>query len=96
MVSLSNEMESHSVDGEKSDYMITCKLKQFRLLNRAIVFLYLSVTFFIISGLVSALFYVYGTIPYSLYIALMGVFTALMGLFILIVYSIRAVKLKSI
>ena len=65
MVSLSKEMGLDNLEGEKVNYLIARKLKQFRLLNKAIVFLYLSVAFFIISGLVSALFYIYETVPFS-------------------------------
>ncbi len=94
LVALSNEITTLIQDSNNGQ-LIQRKLKQLRLLNGAMVFLYISVASFVISGLISGLFETTGTkLNFSIYITIIGIVSALLGLIALILYSFRAVKIR--
>ncbi|GAA4275851.1 DUF2721 domain-containing protein [Aquimarina mytili] len=94
LVALSTEIKSLIAD-TNSEQLIERKLKQLKLLNNAMVFLYISVACFVISGLVSGLFISTGAkFNSSIYITITGIIFALLGLIALIIYSFKAVKIR--
>ena len=94
LVALSNEIKSILQDSN-SEMLIHRKLKQLKLLNGAMVFLYASVACFVVSGLISGLFETTGAhFNFSIYISILGIASALFGLVFLIIYSFRAVKIR--
>jgi ABC-type multidrug transport system permease subunit len=95
MIDLSREIKSLISDNEESSRLIERKLRQLKLINRAMAFLYLSVAFFVISALVSGVSAHAGVaIGFSIYALFGGIFLSLLSLISLMVYSFRAVKLR--
>ncbi|GAA4272759.1 DUF2721 domain-containing protein [Aquimarina gracilis] len=94
LIALSNEIKN-LIQDSNNQRLIQRKLKQLKLLNGAMVFLYLSVACFMISGLISGLFRIVETkMNFSVYMAIIGIVSALLGLIALIVYSFKAVKIR--
>ncbi len=95
LVGLSAEIKGLLEDEKVLATLMQRKLRQLKLLNTALVFLYISVGFLVIAGLVSGLREA-GAIDVGITIYLMfsGIICLLMALVGLIVYSIKAVKLR--
>ena len=91
-------LEIKGLLSEHHDYkdLLKRKLMQLKLINLAMVFLYASVAFFVISGLVAGLYQsthaMSDDIP--IYLSVIGILCCLAALFLLILFSFRAVKIK--
>jgi hypothetical protein len=95
LINLSNEIKALLAETLNDDDLIQRKLHQLKLLNRAMVFLYLAVAFFIISGLISGFFTTLGlTFNSSIYVVILGIICALLALLFLIKFSFKAVKIR--
>ncbi|WP_411030301.1 hypothetical protein [Spongiimicrobium sp. 3-5] len=95
MVALSNEMRMLIADTTTTQILMEKKLRQLKLLNSAMVFLYSSVGFLLVSGLVSGIMQSVGGHNNSfIYITIGGICWALIGLALLVIYSFKAVKLR--
>jgi hypothetical protein len=90
MLTLSNEI-SMMIDHSKDKTIITRKLVQLKLLNMAMVFFYIAVALLLVSAVLNGLYAIEKT---SLYISVVAIFSALVGLFSLVVYSFRAVTIR--
>ena len=90
MVALSNEINQMS-EQSKQKKMISHKLVQLKLLNTAMVFLYVAVAFLLISSVINGLFDLERT---SLYTSVFAIILALIGILSLITYSFRAVRIR--
>jgi FtsH-binding integral membrane protein len=95
MIGLSKEIRRLLADPDEENILIERKLLQMKLINRAMVFLYLSVAAFVVSGLLSG---IAQTISYdattSIYLLIIGMAFAMFALLSLIIYSFRAVKIR--
>jgi len=95
MIDLSTEVRILIHENETTSALIERKLKQLKLINRAMVFLYLSVGGFVISGLLSGIGENVGVhFNFGLYVLFLGIAMAMLALFSLILYSFRAVRLR--
>lgn len=95
MIDLSREIKGLIQEEEVQSALIERKLKQLKLINRAMVFLYISVGNFVISGLLSGIGTNVGlNIEVTVYILFLGILFSLLALISLISYSFRAVKLR--
>lgn len=96
LLGLSNEIKGLIVEQANYHSLLERKLKQLKLLNYAMVFLYVSVAFFVISGLIAGLYQsthvMSGQLP--LYFSGVGIISALVGIVLLIIYSFRAIRIK--
>ncbi|TAI46841.1 DUF2721 domain-containing protein [Flagellimonas allohymeniacidonis] len=96
LLGLSNEIKELIVEQANYLDLLERKLRQLKLLNYAMVFLYVSVAFFVISGLIAGLYenthLMEGQIP--LYFSGIGIISALAALLLLIIYAFRAVRIK--
>jgi predicted ferric reductase len=90
MVTLSHEI-SAMLDAAKEKTIIARKLKQLKLLNMAMVFFYVAVALLLISAVCNGL---YAIDKVSLYISVLAIVFALMGLFALVTFSFRAVSIR--
>ena len=90
MVTLSNEINT-MIESSKQKIIITKKIKQLKLLNMAMVFFYVAVAFLLISAVINGLYTVEKT---SLYISVLAIIFALIGLFSLVIFSFRAVSIR--
>ncbi|WP_379952759.1 hypothetical protein [Dokdonia sp. R78006] len=90
MVALSNEI-NQMIEQSKQKKMISHKLVQLKLLNTAMVFLYVAVAFLLISSVINGLFDLERT---SLYTSVFAIILALIGILSLITYSFRAVRIR--
>ena len=93
---LSQEIKNLISEHAEYKTLLKRKLKQLKLLNLAMVFLYASIAFFVISGLVAGLYQstniMGGEVP--IYLLLIGILCCLAAIFLLIIFSFRAVKIK--
>ena len=93
MVTLSNELSGLIKENSKDESIILRKLLQLKILNRAMIFFYISVACLAIAGLI-------GGLQYNLindnatYISIIGILIMLLGLVSLIIYSYRAVSIR--
>ncbi len=95
LVNLSTEIKTLIAEVTIDQDLIKQKLKQLKLLNSAMVFLYVAVACFVISALVSGIYKSLEThFDSGIYITIVGIISALLGLIALIVYSFRAVKIR--
>ena len=95
LVALTNEIKERIHDPKTSKALMNRKLLQLKKLSAAMVYLYISVACFIVSGLIMAINQTYGThVNISIYIAIAGIACALLGLVQLIIYSYRAVRIR--
>ncbi len=95
MIDLSREIKSLITDNEEESLLIERKLKQLKLINGAMAFLYLSVASFVLSALLSGLSSQSGIkFTIHIYALFTGIIFSLMALFSLMIYSFRAVKLR--
>lgn len=90
MVTLSNEI-SAMLDTAKAKTIIVRKLKQLKLLNMAMVFFYVAVALLLVSAVCNGL---YAIDKASLYISVLAIVFALLGLFSLVLFSFRAVSIR--
>lgn len=95
LVNLSSEIKGF-IDQEGADpILIQRKLKQLKLLNSAMVFLYIAVACLVIAALVSGIYKsAESNFDSAIYITISGIISALLGLLALIVYSFKAVKIR--
>jgi len=95
MIDLSREIKSLITEKEEESMLIERKLKQLKLINGAMAFLYLSVAFFVISALLSGISAHSGVeLCISVYALFAGILFSLLALISLMLYSFRAVKLR--
>ncbi|PKV52887.1 MULTISPECIES: DUF2721 domain-containing protein [unclassified Aquimarina] len=95
LVNLSTEIKTLIVEVTLKEALIKRKLKQLKLLNSAMVFLYVAVASFVVSALISGVYKsVETSFDSAIYITIAGIISALLGLIALIVYSFRAVKIR--
>lgn len=95
MIDLSGEVRLLIKENTATSLLIERKLKQLKLINQAMVFLYLSVGGFVISGLLSGVSENLGSHNNAgLYILFLGMTLAMLALLSLMVYSFRAVRLR--
>ncbi len=95
LVNLSTEIKTLIAEVTIDETLIKQKLKQLKLLNSAMVFLYAAVALFVISALISGVYKSVETnFDSAIYITIVGIISALLGLIALIIYSFRAVKIR--
>ncbi|AXT56613.1 DUF2721 domain-containing protein [Aquimarina sp. AD1] len=95
LVNLSTEIKTLITEDIIKEQLIERKLRQLKLLNSAMVFLYIAVASFVISALVSGIYKSIDTdFNATIYITIAGITSALLGLIALIIYSFRAVKIR--
>ncbi len=95
LVNLSTEIKTLIAEVTIDQDLIKQKLKQLKLLNSAMVFLYAAVALFVISALISGVYKSAETnFTSAIYITIGGIISALLGLIVLIIYSFRAVKIR--
>jgi len=90
MVTLSNEI-STMIEHSKEKTIINRKLTQLKLLNMTMVFFYVAVALLLISAVLNGL---YTIEKVSLYISVLAIISALIGLFSLVIYSFRAITIR--
>lgn len=90
MIALSNEIDS-IIELNKDSAIIRRKLAQLKLLNKAMVFFYIAIASLLISAILKGLFNLEET---TFFISAFAVVLALIGLFLLILYSFRAVRIR--
>ncbi len=95
LVNLSTEIKTLIAEITIDEGLIKQKLRQLKLLNSAMVFLYSAVALFVISALISGVYKSAETnFDSAIYITITGIISALLGLIALIIYSFRAVKIR--
>lgn len=95
LVNLSTEIKTLITEDSTKGKLIERKLRQLKLLNSAMVFLYIAVASFVISSLVSGIYKSIQTdFNATIYITIAGIISALLGLITLIIYSFRAVQIR--
>ncbi|WP_109302675.1 DUF2721 domain-containing protein [Aquimarina sp. AU474] len=95
LVNLSTEIKTLITETAMEEELIKQKLKQLRLLNNAMVFLYVAVACLVISALISGILKsIEANFDSGIYITIAGIISALLGLITLIIYSYRAVKIR--
>ncbi|SEL71295.1 Protein of unknown function [Aquimarina amphilecti] len=95
LVNLSTEIKTLITEDPIKEKLIERKLRQLKLLNSAMVFLYVAVASFVISALVSGIYKSFKiNFNATIYITIAGIISALLGLIALILYSFRAVKIR--
>lgn len=90
MIALSNEIDS-IIELNKDSAIIRRKLAQLKLLNKAMAFFYTAIASLLISAILKGLFNLEET---TFFISAFAVVLALIGLFSLILYSFRAVRIR--
>ena len=90
MVALSNEINT-MIKNSSERTIIIKKLSQLRLLNMTMAFFYVSVALLFISVVTSGLYNLEIT---SLYISVLAITLAIIGLLLLVIYSFRAVVIR--
>ncbi len=92
MLALNTEISSLVSQGGKFEKVIQLKLAQLKRLSVSIVFQYVGVCLFLVSGISSALFPQAGKLPG--WILLSGVFVLSFSILLLLVYSVKAVTIR--
>ncbi len=90
MIALSNEIDG-IIELNKNSAIIRRKLAQLKLLNKAMVFFYIAIALLLTSAILKGLFNLEET---TFFISAFAVVLALIGLFSLILYSFRAVRIR--
>lgn len=90
MITLSNEIDS-KIEKTKNSAIIHRKLAQLKLLNKAMVFFYITIALLLSSAIFKGLF---NLEQVTFFISAFAVILALIGLFLLILYSFRAVRIR--
>lgn len=95
MLMLSNEINTIINNKSGDESIISRKLSQLKLLNRSMVFFYISVACLVSSGLITGLNTSIGSkTTITIYISIVGIIVFLLGLISLIIYSYRAVNIR--
>ncbi len=95
LVNLSTEIKELIKEVTIEEGLIKRKLKQLKLLNSAMVFLYIAVALFVISALIAGVYKsTQANFDSAIYITITGIISALLGLIILILYSFKAVNIR--
>ncbi len=95
MIDLSREVRILIQENKNTSKLIERKLKQLKLINRAMALLYLAVGGFVISGLLSGVSDNVGMHNNAgLYVLFIGMALAMLALISLIFYSFKAVRLR--
>ena len=90
MITLSNEIDS-KIQQTKNSAIIRRKLAQLKLLNKAMVFFYVAIALLLTSAILKGLF---DLEEVAFFTSAFAVILALIGLFSLILYSFRAVRIR--
>ena len=90
MITLSNEIDS-KIQQTKNSAIIRRKLAQLKLLNKAMVFFYVAIALLLTSAILKGLF---DLEEVTFFTSAFAVILALIGLFSLILYSFRAVRIR--
>ena len=93
MVTLSNELSGLIKEHSKDESIILRKLAQLKILNRAMVFFYISVACLAIAGLIGSLQLSFIKNS-TTYISIIGIFIMILGLLSLIKYSYTTVNIR--
>lgn len=93
---LSTEIKNLIEDHIDYEALLQRKLAQLKLVNYAMVFLYVSVACFVLSGLIAGLYESTHTMndDVPIYFSVIGILSCLTALLLLILFSLRAVKIK--
>ncbi|MEO0570808.1 MAG: DUF2721 domain-containing protein [Bacteroidota bacterium] len=93
---LSTEIKNLLAEHDDYEALLHRKLKQLKLVNVAMVFLYASVAFFVISGLIAGLYQSTNSMGDNIpiYFSVGGILSCLTALVLLIIFSFRAVSIK--
>ncbi|WP_435624895.1 hypothetical protein [Flagellimonas sp.] len=96
LIALSTEIKELIKGNNTTERLIQTKLKQLKRLSWAMIFLYVSVASFVISGLIGGIYQSGHKMvsDVSIYIVVLGIFMALAALFILIAYALSALKIR--
>lgn len=95
MIDLSREIKSLISENDRESVLVERKLSQLKLINRAMVFLYLTVAFFVFSAMLSGISnHYYLEITVNIYALFIGILFSFLALISLMTYSFRAVKLR--
>ncbi|PPK94767.1 uncharacterized protein DUF2721 [Nonlabens xylanidelens] len=89
MVALSDELDK-LITNCKDDNLISRKLKQLKLLNRAMIYFYIAVFLLLISGVIAGINQSY---KIATYLGVCAIAVATFGLVSLIIYSTRSVNI---
>lgn len=90
MLSLNTEIRSLENNG-----IAVRKLKQLKRLNYVMVYFYLSISLLVVSGLIGSVLSQFKIEKnYHLWITIIGIVSLLIGLINLIVYSLKAIKIR--
>ncbi|PWL37776.1 hypothetical protein DKG77_13460 [Flagellimonas aquimarina] len=93
---LSTEIKNLIEDHVDYEALLRRKLTQLKLVNYAMVFLYVSVACFVLSGLIAGLYESTHTMndDIPIYFSVIGILSCLTALILLTLFSFRAVKIK--
>lgn len=96
LIALSTEIKDLIKGNSATEQLIQTKLKQLKRLSWAMIFLYVSVASFVISGLIGGIYQSGHRMvsDVSIYIVVLGIFMSLAALFILIAYALSALKIR--
>jgi len=92
MLNLNAEISQLKHEGEHVKNIISLKLGQLKRLSWSIVFQYLGVILFLVSGLLMSMFTQVESVAKGLLVA--GVFVVSISIFLLLIYSIKAVSIR--
>ena len=96
LIALSTEIKDLIKGNNTTEQLIQTKLKQLKRLSWSMIFLYVSVASFVISGLIGGIYQSGHRMvsDVSIYIVVLGIFMSLAALFILIAYALSALKIR--
>ncbi|MEM9361030.1 MAG: hypothetical protein AAGA43_00270 [Bacteroidota bacterium] len=96
LTALSTEVKDLIKGKNATELLVQIKLQQLKRLSWAMIFLYISVASFVISGLIAGIYESSHKMVSnaSIYIVVIGILVALTALFILIVYAWNALKIR--
>ena len=96
LIALSTEIKDLIKGNSATEQLIQTKLRQLKRLSWAMIFLYVSVASFVISGLIGGIYQSGHRMvsDVSIYIVVLGIFMSLAALFILIAYALSALKIR--
>ena len=96
LIALSTEIKDLIKGKSATQPLIQVKLKQLKRLSWAMIFLYVSVASFVVSGLIAGIYESERKMvsDVSIYVVVFGIFVALGAIFILIAYALSALKIR--
>ena len=92
VISLNQEITQLNKERDKYKQIIVMKIVQLKRLNWALVLLYISVLFFLASGIFGAMFNSENTFPASTMIA--GVVVLILAIILLIIYGFKSIYIR--